>query len=374
MGKKKLSDLADVVSQFEIRELRMVECHCREPRLEPTGLPTYLNLPTKVDTAINRKERLLRVEILFSLFASYSEIDDDSGMENAAIAMTAKFRLILHFDERNSQSDKEISTFGQRSGVIFAWPLWREFALSMSGRLALPPLIIPMLNIPGVLGGADDAADPRYSRKFGHAKEEINAPQPCRSLQEIRLREPATPRPIPATPLSTVHPAIRRFCSARSRRSPSEKELRVPPPGSFGTRGRKPACPIPRFAAFPNDPGGWRPWTARVRGKPTDSPCGMNRVAGFGSPDDQMGEEFHHLGSYDRPRGGRPLILRAAARRSTDAELSHARVRIRAMTRPNRTERCAEAETFPFGQSPMRFNPLNKLGHDFPKASPEKCA
>ena len=49
-------------------------------------------------------------------------------------------------------------------------------------------------------------------------------------------------------------------------------------PGSFGTRVRKPACPRPRFAAFPNDPGrlanappslrAWRRGTGRFTPKP----------------------------------------------------------------------------------------------------------
>ena len=38
------------------------------------------------------------------------------------------------------------------------------------------------------------------------------------------------------------------------------------PPGSFGTRSRKPACPMPPFAAFPNDPGAGERATTRVRG------------------------------------------------------------------------------------------------------------
>lgn len=189
MAEKKLKDIAEMVSQFALVNARMLDCRCVEPKLKPSGLPDHLHLPNKVDTVLDKKHGILKVEIAFRLIAGYSDVDDTTSEDDAALFMGARFRLLFRFDSNTTNDpDDLIVSFGQKTAIVTGWPLWREFVLSMMGRLGLPPLVIPLLNIPGVMADSNDPKR-RFQQSYTAQKKIEASASPKKTAPQKKRRK-----------------------------------------------------------------------------------------------------------------------------------------------------------------------------------------
>jgi len=60
----------------------------------------------------------------------------------------AAFELVYRVDSLEGISEELVTEFGQRNALYNAWPYWREFVQSMTTRMGLPALRIPLLRPP----------------------------------------------------------------------------------------------------------------------------------------------------------------------------------------------------------------------------------
>jgi len=80
------------------------------------------------------------VQIGFALVGNYED-----GSEGLRVEAT--FGLLYAVDWKDEPTQEVVDEFGRAVGVNNAWPYWREFVQSMTARMGLPPVRIPILRM-----------------------------------------------------------------------------------------------------------------------------------------------------------------------------------------------------------------------------------
>ena len=93
------------------------------------------------------------------------EHDEDAQPSEGAqerLEIVGVFLLSYHIrEERQPQLLEEpievmasdLQAFAQFNATFNAWPYWREFVQSMTGRMGLPVVTVPILPVPNLVGG-----------------------------------------------------------------------------------------------------------------------------------------------------------------------------------------------------------------------------
>ena len=68
--------------------------------------------------------------------------------ENAFLTIAADFLLVYRIDDATGLDDTAFKNFAEVNGTYNAWPYWREFVQSITTRMDLPTLTIPVFRIP----------------------------------------------------------------------------------------------------------------------------------------------------------------------------------------------------------------------------------
>jgi len=73
----------------------------------------------------------------------------EAGKKEAkpAFRVAASFELVYKIPPDLDPSRQELRAFAETNAVFNAWPYWREFAQSMTARMNLPPLTLPLFRI-----------------------------------------------------------------------------------------------------------------------------------------------------------------------------------------------------------------------------------
>jgi len=95
-----------------------------------------------------------------SAFALPDLLEWDSQVEGLHIVGTFVLQYEARFDEQLTLIDEPIEVasadvvaFATFNATFNAWPYWREFVQSMTSRMGLPSVVIPVLPVPNLIGG-----------------------------------------------------------------------------------------------------------------------------------------------------------------------------------------------------------------------------
>jgi hypothetical protein len=135
----RLADLAGPVSdRVQIGNVILAETVARR---QPVckGLPADLALHVNVTTETNENDLLIQVLPRFSLVGH-------GGAENSeeVLRIEAVFVVQYRVPTFHGITKENINAFGEMNGVYNVWPYWREFVQSMTVRMGLPPLTVPV--------------------------------------------------------------------------------------------------------------------------------------------------------------------------------------------------------------------------------------
>ncbi len=67
--------------------------------------------------------------------------------DDPELRIEAEFRVDYRHDTSVPLVESILNAFSRLNGVYNSWPYWREFVQSTVGRMALPPLVLPVLTI-----------------------------------------------------------------------------------------------------------------------------------------------------------------------------------------------------------------------------------
>jgi hypothetical protein len=132
-------DLSPLLPQVQLHDLRLLNTSCSVPAAGPPKPMPELRQSITVNSSRTTQPPAIMVQISFSLVGADAEKGDGLRVE-------AMFGLMYLTRSPDAVSPEVLAAFSQTVGVQNVWPYWREFVQSMTGRMGLPPLRMPLLN------------------------------------------------------------------------------------------------------------------------------------------------------------------------------------------------------------------------------------
>lgn len=163
-----MMDLASAVSErVNIEDVRLAEMTAKRGLISDR-LPSTLQFAVNTTTQVDEKNLLILVQVKSRLVGKY----EDSETAPEALQLEAVFHLMYRIASLKDLTKANFDAFGQLNGLYNAWPYWREFVQSMTVRMGLPSLTIPVLKPAPrkVAGVTDQAAAERPTKPRRSAK------------------------------------------------------------------------------------------------------------------------------------------------------------------------------------------------------------
>ena len=132
-------DLSPLLPQVQLHDLRLLNTSCSVPAAGPPKPTPELRQSITVNSSRITQPPAIMVQISFSLVGADAE-------KREGLHMEATFGLMYLTRSQEIIPPEVLAAFSQTVGVQNVWPYWREFVQSMTGRMALPPLRMPLLN------------------------------------------------------------------------------------------------------------------------------------------------------------------------------------------------------------------------------------
>lgn len=177
-----ITRLAIAVSGIvQIEQISLIEFSAmRQPEIEASAVAIKHAAP-EVAAQFDSQRKRIEVKAKFGVEGS-----DSTGNEPRTILrIHACFLAIYALEPSDSGTitPEQTDAFGKVNGLFNIWPYWRELVQSITTRMALPPLTLPVLHVTGnaQLDDVKNDAGPQ-PRTTQHKK------TPRRSLGAIRTK------------------------------------------------------------------------------------------------------------------------------------------------------------------------------------------
>lgn len=136
-----MKKVSEVIPRLEIRDIRLIGLACRL-KAAPSDHAVEVALGHEVKTD-PIADNLLGVQVKFSLAAK-----GQAENHPEIFTLTATFQLTYEGENVRSIEEDKRAAFANVNAVFNAWPYLRELVQSMSGRMSLPTLTVPLLKSP----------------------------------------------------------------------------------------------------------------------------------------------------------------------------------------------------------------------------------
>jgi hypothetical protein len=135
--------IAPLIAAVQIEDIRLVEASVKTRIRSPQDVG---EVDLVVDGSASIKEH--NKDGSFVVLATIdAKLVPRRSHEDSAISIRAAFELQYSLPPKFSVSRRNLDAFAQINGVFNAWPYWREFVESMTARMHLPPLILPVFRV-----------------------------------------------------------------------------------------------------------------------------------------------------------------------------------------------------------------------------------
>lgn len=134
----------NLISVVELVGVRLVDVHAT------TRVSSSREIPP-VTIALDYKSSVSEGDEagIFLILASIDvKIKPPDGEEKPLVRIRTKLELRYRVPSDFVLVKKELNAFGRVNAVYNAWPYFREIVQNMTGRMDLPPLILPVFRIP----------------------------------------------------------------------------------------------------------------------------------------------------------------------------------------------------------------------------------
>ncbi len=144
-----------VAARVQAIDIRLVETAAKLA-LDDHRLPTKLHLEIQTTPALIRQEREVRAHVRFDLRGRYEQ-----SAEEDPLRITVVFCLRYSLSSTEGLRKPHIMAFGELNSTSNTWPYFREYVQSVTVRMGLPALPIPVFSpISGQLLKAETIREP----------------------------------------------------------------------------------------------------------------------------------------------------------------------------------------------------------------------
>ncbi len=135
-----------VIQRVELLDVRVTESSAHRACLVDRPMEAASSDEARVGDS---GEGRFRVSVRFEMNA----VPEDGG--SPLVTVSAVFDLEYGCEGLEDFTEEQLSAFARLNGVFNAWPYWREFVQSMTTRMGLPALVLPVYRISGRGGESD---------------------------------------------------------------------------------------------------------------------------------------------------------------------------------------------------------------------------
>jgi preprotein translocase subunit SecB len=136
-----LSLTIPVASKVQIKSIRLLNAAMRyNPTEFIEGMTVEFGFDSEVST--NESEKSIKIRTKFETFAHRKE---ETDVNKFPVKIRGEYEIEYSLESFEGIKPENIQAFGSMNGVYNAWPYWREFVQSMTVRMALPPLTLPIM-------------------------------------------------------------------------------------------------------------------------------------------------------------------------------------------------------------------------------------
>lgn len=150
---------ASVAKKLSIRQVQLVDCEAKQS-LREGKLPRQTKIQIQCSSAYDDEKKTVVVDLDFTLVAHYK----DSSPDDTPLQIRAKYQLIYMTKKAEKFTPEQLGGFTQLSATSDVWPYWREFIQSMTTRMGLPPLTVPLFSSSSVEAVETKPAKKKASR------------------------------------------------------------------------------------------------------------------------------------------------------------------------------------------------------------------
>ena len=140
--KKSLMELALVLApRVQIKDIRLANSSIRS-ELGDIVPSMRVEYAMEAKSCFDRDAKEL---VVHATLMTCAKIDSEPKMTEEPFRIEAEFILRYSIDATDGFDDEHVKAFGWLNGIHNAWPYWREYVQSITVRLGLPPLTLPLM-------------------------------------------------------------------------------------------------------------------------------------------------------------------------------------------------------------------------------------
>jgi hypothetical protein len=145
-GKKEISlaSAVKVADRVNLQSVKLLACNCKQNPKCPSGRRD-IDIAWTSRFEVDKKKNLIGVLIRFVLNAFGEEVE--RKRKNSLLNIEATFSLLYSINSVEDLDDVALRSFAKLNGTYNAWPYWREFVQSITSRMELPTLTVPVFRI-----------------------------------------------------------------------------------------------------------------------------------------------------------------------------------------------------------------------------------
>lgn len=168
MGKKKVVDhkkiAAKVSRSVRLASIRLMSSQVFGNPPPDQDLPSHASQKVDIKVADSKKEGFVVLADLGISFGYEKDHQYSDEVAESPILVNAKF-LLNYAIEGEDLTQQDLDAFASRTATYNVWPYWREFVQTMTTRMGLPPITIPLLNLSMIFDGEDGDTQPKRTKK-----------------------------------------------------------------------------------------------------------------------------------------------------------------------------------------------------------------
>lgn len=134
-----------LISVAQIGEVRLVKASADTQIYSPSDVEGDLVLSTRHGSLLKSLPDESRIFLIHALVEAF--VVSPQAKSTPLLSVHATFELRYRVPEGFSASQKEFESFTETNAVFNAWPYFREFIQSMTTRMNLPPVVLPLFRL-----------------------------------------------------------------------------------------------------------------------------------------------------------------------------------------------------------------------------------
>lgn len=136
-------EIQPLLAQLELHEVRLLESSSFL-KLDIDEF-NIASLKQNIYIEFRRHQEKSKIAFVFHL-----KLTGNSNVDDVIFSITAKYGAIYTSKTEVHFADEKVTKFSQIVGLNVIWPYWREFVQTITSRMSIPPLSLPLIR-PGDL-------------------------------------------------------------------------------------------------------------------------------------------------------------------------------------------------------------------------------